>query len=93
MIRNCVDNVTHNSTGDKVTVSLRDFPKKGGVTARVELVHFHHFKTWDLPCAPLQRGANISIKINTTKEFVTDLMNNQDHDMDKTEVMKEILLV
>lgn len=38
----------------------------------------------------MQRGANISIKINTTKEFVTDLMNDQDHDMDKIEVTKEI---
>jgi len=38
----------------------------------------------------LQQGANISIKINTTREFVTDSLNDQDHDqdMDRTDVCR-----
>jgi len=48
MIRNCADSID-NSTGDKLKLSLREFPKSGGMAARVELTHFNHIlKTSDL---------------------------------------------
>ena len=80
MIRRAAENIS-NSTGEKMNVSLREFPQNGSTASRVELVHYYILKIWDL-LQFLQQAANISIKINTTKEFVTD----QDQDTDKTDV-------
>jgi len=74
---------------DNLTFSLRDFPKQGAVSTGVELLHscLLQFSTYgNFP----QRGQNIPIQIHTQKEFVTDLTNDQDHDMDKPEVMREV---
>ena len=77
------------SATDNLTFSLRDFPKRGSVSTGVELLlsclleilTYRNF---------MQRGQNIAIQINTEKEFVADLTNDQDHDMDKTEVTREV---
>jgi len=50
-------------------------------------MQFHILNFWDLRQC-LQQAGNISIKINTTKEFVTDLSDNHhdhDQDVDKTD--------
>ena len=82
MIRRAADSI-RNSTGEKLNVSLREFPKNGSNASRVEPMHVYILTFLDLQRF-LQQAANISIKINTTKEFVTD--RDQDQDMDKTDV-------
>ena len=49
-----------------------------------ELVELMILKYLDL--RRFQQAANISIKINTTTEFMTDTINDLDHDMDKADV-------
>ncbi|TFK37407.1 hypothetical protein BDQ12DRAFT_736268 [Crucibulum laeve] len=61
MIRGVGEGV--NSTSEGVSLSVRDFPKNGPLTAR--------------------RTTDISIKIDTTREFVTD--SDQGHDLEKSD--------
>lgn len=83
LIRKSADTVNYSTADNKVNVSLREFPKNESVTPRVELPNFHILSFYDLRQF-MQQAANISIKINTTKDYVTDSISERD--MDKTVV-------
>jgi hypothetical protein len=82
-----ISNSEDNSANGNLTVSLREFPRQGNLTTGVE--RFPVSWKSGLTCDFMQRGQNIAIQINTRKEFVPDLMNNQGKDMDKTEVERD----
>ncbi|KAG5717579.1 hypothetical protein E4T56_gene4462 [Termitomyces sp. T112] len=85
MIRGSADGI--HSTSENLSLSLRELPKSGTVFSRVKIFLLFwrgRGKPLTTSHAPsLQRPTNISIKINTTKEFATD--SDQGHELHDAE--------
>ncbi|KAG6885746.1 hypothetical protein C0993_010256 [Termitomyces sp. T159_Od127] len=81
MIRGSADGI--HSTSENISLPLRDLPKNGTIFSRVKIfILFWHGRGKPLTTShdrSLQRPTNISIKINTTKEFATD--SDQGHEL------------